>query len=52
MLYRPLKLMVITATVFVWLRLLVGGLEVLNNPKQNLSNQQKIASETTSYIQR
>ncbi|MDJ0508133.1 MAG: hypothetical protein QNJ64_02585 [Crocosphaera sp.] len=52
MLYKPLKVMVITATIFVWLRLLAGTVEVLNNQNQRLSNHQQIASETTSYIQR
>ncbi len=52
MLYKPLKVMVITATIFVWLRLLAGTVEVLNNQNQSLLNHQTIASETKSYIQR
>jgi hypothetical protein len=52
MLYKPLKLMVIAATIFVWIRLLAGTVEVLNNPNQSLLDHQKIASETKSYIRR
>ncbi|ACB53661.1 hypothetical protein cce_4313 [Crocosphaera subtropica ATCC 51142] len=52
MLYKPLKLMLITATIFVWIRLLAGTVEVFNNPNQSLLDNQTIASESKSYIQR
>lgn len=44
--------MIITATVLVWIRLLAGSLEVFNNPNQSLVDNQTIASESKSYIQR
>ncbi len=52
MLYKPLKLMVIAATILVWIRLLAGTAEVFNNPNQGLLDNQAIASESKSYIQR
>ncbi len=52
MLYKPLKMMVIVATVFVWMRLLAGTVEVFNNPNQTLLDNKTIASESKSYIQR
>ncbi len=54
MLYKPLKLMVIAATFFVWIRLLAGTVEVFNNPNQSILDNQAIASQTNqpkSYIQ-
>ncbi|MGK7955499.1 MAG: hypothetical protein AB4063_09600 [Crocosphaera sp.] len=52
MLYKPLKLMVVTATLFVWIRLLAGTVEVFNNPNQSILDNKTIASESKSYIQR
>ncbi|MEA5534165.1 hypothetical protein [Crocosphaera sp. XPORK-15E] len=47
MLYRPLKLMIIAATVLVWMRLLVGTVEVFNDPNQSFMDHQTIASQNT-----
>lgn len=48
MLYKPLKLMVIAATIFVWLRLFMGTAEVLRDPNQSLMDHQTIATQKTS----
>ncbi|MEA5511306.1 hypothetical protein VB715_16150 [Crocosphaera sp. UHCC 0190] len=47
MLYRPLKLTIIAATVFVWMRLLLGTAAVINDPNQSFIDHQTIASQTT-----
>ena len=48
MLYKPLKLMVIAATIFVWLRLFVGTAEVLRDPNQSFIDDRAIATQKIS----
>lgn len=47
MLYKPLKLLVAAATIFVWMRLFMGIAAVINNPNQSLIDSQAIANQNT-----
>ncbi|WP_172957513.1 hypothetical protein [Aphanothece sacrum] len=47
MIYRPLKFIVITATILVWIRLLMGTLQVINDPNQSFRDNQKFVSQNT-----
>ncbi len=48
MVYKSLKLFVIVATFFVWVRLFVGAVQTLSNPTQSLSNSPIVATENTN----
>jgi hypothetical protein len=47
MIYKPLKLMLIAATIFVWIRLLMGTLQALNDPDQTFKDNHTIISQNT-----
>lgn len=47
MLYKPLKFTVIAATILVWVRLLIGTVDVINNPNQSLIDDKTVANQNT-----
>lgn len=47
MIYKPLKFILITATIFVWIRLLMGTLQVINDPNQSFRDNRTIVSQNT-----
>ncbi|ACK66444.1 hypothetical protein PCC8801_2433 [Rippkaea orientalis PCC 8801] len=44
--YQSLRLLIIVATVTVWVRLFVGAVQTLTNPTQTLSNSPVATTET------